>query len=64
MKFSPIAAAFVSSCLVFFHLNPASAVVIDAGATPEDAASVPLDEPDDATGKLNDTVLANKSQQR
>lgn len=40
MKFSPIAAAVVSSCLVFFHLNPASAVVIDAGATPEDVASV------------------------
>jgi len=52
MKFSPIAAAVVSSCLVFFHLNPASAVVIDAGATPEDAASVPLDEPDDATAAV------------
>ena len=50
-KFSPVAVAFVSSCLVFFHSNPAFAAVIDAGATPEDAALVPLEEPNDGTGK-------------
>jgi len=49
--FSPVAVALVSSCLVFFHSNPAFAAIIDidAGAPPEDAALAPLDEPDDGT---------------
>ena len=63
--FSPVAVALVSSCLVFFHSNPAFAAIIDAaGAPPEDAALAPLDEPDDGTGKWNTTtvlILANKS---
>ena len=63
--FSPVAVALVSSCLVFFHSNPAFAAVIDAaGAIPEDAALAPLEleELDDGTGKWNNnTVLANKS---
>ena len=49
--FSPVAVALVSSCLVFFHSNPAFAAIIDAGAPPEDAVTVPIEEPDDATGK-------------
>ena len=65
-KFSPVAVAFVSSCLVFFHSNPAFAAVIDAaGAIQEDAALAPLDEPDDGTGEWNNnTGLANKAQQQ
>ena len=42
----------------------AFAAVIDAGFPPEDAVTVPLEEPDDATGKWKDTVLANKAQQQ
>ena len=66
MKFLSIAVAFVSFCLITFHANPAFAAVIDAGAPPEDAVVVPLEvkEPDDATGKLKDTELANKTQQQ
>ena len=60
-KFSPVAVAFVSSCLVFFHSNPAFAAVIDAGATPEDAALVPLEEPNDGTGKWKDTCTREQS---
>ena len=63
-KFSPVVVAFVSFCLISFHSNPAFAAVIDAGAPPEDAVTVPLEEPDDATGKWKDTVLANKAQQQ
>ena len=63
-KFLPVVVAFVSFCLISFHSNPAFAAVIDAGAPPEDAVTVPLEEPDDATGKWKDTVLANKAQQQ
>ena len=45
-----VAVAVFAACLVSFHSNPTSAAVIDAGATPP-------------TGKLKDTVLANKTQQ-
>jgi len=48
-KFSPVVVAFVSFCLVSFHSNPAFAAVIDAVAPPEDAVTVPLEEPYDAT---------------
>ena len=64
-KFSPVVVAFVSFCLVSFHSNPAFAAVIDAVAPPEDAVTVPLEEPYDATGKWNtNTVLANNAQQQ
>ena len=66
MKFLPVAVAFLSFCLISFHSNPVFAAVIDASTPPEDAVAVPLElkEPDDATGKLKDTELANKAQQR
>jgi len=57
-KFSPVAVAFVSSCLVFFHSNHAFAAVIDAGATPEDAALVPLEEPNDRTAAAASVIDA------
>ena len=65
-KLSPVVVAFVSFCLISFHSNPAFAAVIDAGAPPEDAVTVPLEleEPDDATGKWKDTELANNAQQQ
>ena len=63
-KFSPVVVAFVSFCLISFHSNPAFAAVIEAVAPPEDAVTVPLEEPDDVTGKFNDTELANNAQQQ
>jgi len=57
-KFTPVAVAFVSSCLVFFLSNPAFAAVIDAGATPEDAALVPLEEPNDGTAAAASVIDA------
>ena len=53
MKFATVVVAFVSFCLVSSYSNPASAAIIDAGTPPEpeDAVAVPLEEPDDATGK-------------
>ena len=66
MKFATVIVAFVSFCLITFHSNPAFAAVIDTGAPPEDAVVVPLElkEPDDATGKLKDTELANNKEKK
>jgi len=61
--FSPVAVALVSSCLVFFHSNPAFAAIIDAaGAPPEDAAlAVPLEleELDDGTAAAAATSVVD-----